>query len=279
MYILAVDDERYALDSIAQELSAVFPGAVIHGESKPSSAIEWAQNLAASGESLSYAFLDIQMWGMTGLELARQLKLCHPGMILFFCTAHSEYAYDAFGLCAKGYLLKPVEAQQIERVLDEMVTDWRAGLSPTAQDIRVQTFGHFEVFLNDHPLSFEREKARELLAYLVDRHGASVTTEQIAAILWEDEPYDRKLKNRTTTIISSLRSTLREAGIEDILVKSWNHLALDVSKIRCDAYDYEHWDAVAVNSFHGEYMVNYSWAEFTAGKYTEMENAVKTQNT
>ena len=275
MYILAVDDERYALDSIAEELNKIFPNAEIHEESKPSAAVQWAQNLAASGEQLSYAFLDIQMWGMNGLELARQLKLCHPDMILFFCTAHSEYAYDAFGLCAKGYLLKPVEAHQIERVLDEMVTDWRSNLTSAPQDVRVQTFGHFEVFLNDHPLSFEREKAKELLAYLVDRHGASVTTEQIAAILWEDEPYDRKLKNRTTTIISSLRSTLREAGIEDILVKTWNHLGLDTGKIRCDAYDYENWDAVAVNSFHGEYMSNYSWAEFTAGKYVAMEEQAK----
>ena len=34
-----------------------------------------------------------------------------------------------------------------------------------------------------------------------------------------------------------------------------------------DAYDFENMDAVAVNSFKGEYMTNYSWAEFTAGKY------------
>lgn len=271
MYILAVDDERYALDTLVEELSKVFPGMSIHEESRPSAAIEWAQNLAAQGKQLDYAFLDIQMWGMSGLELARQLKLCHPKMILFFCTAHSEHAYDAFGLCAKGYILKPVLASEIERVLDEMVTDWRSSVTPLPLDIRVQTFGHFEVFVNGQPLSFDREKAKELLAYLVDRRGSSVTTEQLAAILWEDAPYDRKLKNRTTTIISSLRATLREVGAEDILIKSWNHLAIDTEKFRCDAYDYEKWDAVAVNSFHGEYMTNYSWAEFTTGKLLEMK--------
>ena len=79
------------------------------------------------------------------------------------------------------------------------------------------------------------------------------------------------MKNRTTTTVTSLKNSLKVAGAEDILIKTWNHLALDITKIKCDAYDYEKWDAVAVNSFHGEYMTNYSWAEFTTGKYVKME--------
>lgn len=268
MYILALDDERYALDSIAQELEQVFPEAKIQEETKASSAIAWAKALAESGEKLSYAFLDIQMRGTNGLEVARQLKIIHPQVILFFCTAYSEYAFDAFGLYAKGYLLKPVQARDIERVLDEMVDNWRLEKDAQLHSIRIQTFGNFGVFVNESMLTFEREKAKELLAYLVDRHGSPVTTEQIASLFWEDEPYDRKLKNKVTTIISSLRSTLREAGAENILIKTWNNLALDVNKVKCDAYDFEKGDLVAINSFRGEYMVNYSWAEFTTGHYT-----------
>ena len=271
MYILALDDERYALENIAQELELVFPNARIQEETKASSAILWAKSLAEKGEKLSYAFLDIQMRGSNGLEVARQLKVLHPGVILFFCTAYSEYAFDAFGLYAKGYLLKPVTAKDIERVLDEMVTDWRQKGNVTPRNVRIRTFGNFGVFLNDTILTFEREKAKELLAYLVDRHGSPVTTEQIATVLWEEEAYDRKVKNKTTTIISSLRSTLREAGVEDILIKTWNNLALDINKVSCDAYDFEKGDLVAINSFRGEYMSNYSWAEFTAGHYTMLE--------
>ena len=271
MYILALDDEKYALDSIAQELELVFPEADIQEETKASCALAWAKTLADKGENLSYAFLDIQMRGVNGLEVARQLKMLHPRVTLFFCTAYSEYAFEAYGLYAKGYLLKPVLAKDIERVLDEMVTDWRTNTNTLQRNICIQTFGNFGVFLNDTILTFDREKSKELLAYLVDRHGSPVTTEQIAAILWEDEPYDRKVKNKTTTIISSLRSTLREAGIEDILVKTWNNLALDVSKVKCDAYDFEKGDLTAINSFRGEYMSNYSWAEFTAGRYAMLE--------
>lgn len=266
MYILALDDEQYALDSLVEQLKIVFPEAVIEEAARASSALAYAQELADRGEELSYAFLDIQLRGANGLEVAAKLKTLHPRVVLFFCTAHSEYAFDAFGLCAKGYLLKPIRAEEIERVLDEMVLSWRESPSLLPKDIRIQTFGNFGVFVDNTLLTFEREKAKELMAYLVDRHGAPVTTAQIATVLWEDS-YDRKLKNKTTAIISSLRSTLKAAGIDSILIKTWNNLALDVSKIKCDAYDFEKGDLYAINSFRGEYMANYSWAEFTTGYY------------
>lgn len=195
--------------------------------------------------------MDIRMRGMNGLELARQIKTVHPQAVLIFCTAYTEYAFDAVGLFAKGYLMKPISAEDIIRTLDEMVHDWRKAATTLARDVRIQTFGHFEVFVDNQQMMFEREKAKELLAYLVDRHGASITTEQIATVLWEDRPYERTMKNYVSTIVASLRNTLRTAGIDDILVKSRNHLAIDVNKIKCDAYDFEKWDAIAINSFKG----------------------------
>ncbi len=271
MNILAVDDERLALDGLIYELEKVFPNAKIHGERVASLVMPWVEKLQEQNESLSYAFLDIEMGSSSGVELARQIKEVYPQVKLIFCTAYSEYAMDAYGLCAKGYLLKPIQAKDIEYVLDEMVINWRAEILPQNRDIRVQTFGNFEVFVDGSPLVFERSKAKELLAYLVDRHGAALTTEQIAMILWEDAVYDRKLKNMTTTIISSLRNTLNAAGIGDIIIKSWNQLSLNVSKIKCDAYDYEKFGVSEDNPYQGEYMVNYSWAEFKNGKYAMME--------
>ena len=169
-------------------------------------------------------------------------------------------------------VMEVVKAKDIEHVLDEMVTDWRFFDTKDRNVVRAKTFGNFDVFVGDTLVTFEREKSKELLAYLIDRRGSSVTTEQIAVVLWEDEPYDRKMKNRVTMIISSLRNSLRNMEIEDILVKSWNHLAIDTSRIKCDSWEYEKGDTAAINSFHGEYMVNYSWAEETTGKYTQMEN-------
>ena len=274
LHILIVDDEELALKSIINELKIVFPFANICSETKADNAIIKAKELQKKGLEFVYAFLDIQMRGINGIELARQLKIIFPNIKVVFCTAYSEYAIDAWKIYAKGYLLKPIRANKIEETINEMIPDWRELNDTSYKDIRMQTFGNFEVFVKNKPINFEREKAKELLAYLVDRHGASVTTREIASVLWEDIPYDIKLKNRVTTIVTSLKKSLRLYGIEEILIKSWNHLSIDVSKIRCDAYDFEKGDISAINSFHGEYLSNYSWAEFTTGKYVKIINGL-----
>lgn len=272
MYVLAVDDERIMLKELTIELGQVFPNADIQGFQDPMEAEQWASDLAQEGKSLDYAFLDIRMRGMSGIELARRLKKLHPGTVLIFCTAYTEYAFDAVGMYAKGYLMKPISAKNIVRTLDEMVYDWRKSLDVQNQSFWIKTFGNFEVFVDGEPLVFEREKAKEMLAFLVDRAGATVTTEQLAVVLWEDRPYDKTLKNYVSTVLGSLRRTLHKVGKEDILIKTRNHLSLNPEKIKCDAYDYEKGVMSAVNSFRGEYMVNYSWAEFKTGTYVTMEH-------
>ena len=271
MYVLAVDDEQIMLKELTAELGQVFPDAEIRGFQEPQDAERWASDLAQEGQKLDYAFLDIRMRGMSGIELARRLKLVHPGTVLIFCTAYTEYAFDAVEMYAKGYLMKPISAENIVRTLDEMVYDWRKSAEMQKQHFWVKTFGNFEVFVDGQPLVFEREKAKEMLAYLIDRAGSSVTTEQLAVALWEDRVYDNTLKNYISTILGSLRKTLRQVGKEDILIKTRNQLSVNTEKIKCDAYDYEKGIVSAINSFRGEYMVNYSWAEFKTGIYVAME--------
>ena len=270
MHILAVDDEEHMLEELVTELQKVFPEAQIHGETDALTALERVETLTEEKQILEYAFLDIRMGGLNGLELARQIKTIQSDAKLIFCTAYTKYAFDAVGMYAKGYLLKPVSAEDIIRTLDEMVHDWRKEKNALPRDIRVQTFGHFAIFVDEKLVTFEREKARELLAYLVDCHGAAVTTKQIASVLWEDRPYDRTLKNYVATVVKALKNALRNAGAEDILIKTHNQLAVDVQKFKCDSYDFEKWDVAAINSFRGEYMADYSWAEFTNGRYARI---------
>ena len=82
--------------------------------------LSWAKELSERGEKLSYAFLDIQMRGTDGLQVARQLKRLHPGVMLIFCTAHSQYAIDAFRVNSIDYLLKPVKQERLESALTKL---------------------------------------------------------------------------------------------------------------------------------------------------------------
>ena len=155
----------------------------------------------------------------------------------------------------------PSQAQNLFDVLRQLDQILTKPSKKSGVVVRVQTFGEFEVFVNNKPLVWERKKARELMAYLVDKRGASATTAEIALALWDDDSKIRSVQ----TIISSLRKTLRKAGVTDVLVKSRNRTAVDVSKICCDLYEFIDGNVAAVNAYRGEYMSNYSWAEFTNG--------------
>lgn len=267
MIILAIDDEKLALANLVSELEKVFINEKIYDFLSSVNAIKFIEEMKSKNEVIDYVFMDIKMPNINGLEMAKIIKTIYPKVKMFFCTAYSQYSLDAWNMKVKGYILKPISATKIKEVVEEMIGDWENEESVTEKNIKVKTFGDFEIFLNGKPLEFERSKAKELLAYLVDRKGAAVKTERIAAILFEDKNYDRSVKNMTTSIVSSLRSTLKKYGIDDIIVKSWNQIAIDVNKIKCDAYDFEKYDLVAINSYEGEYMYGYTWAEFSTPRF------------
>lgn len=209
---------------------------------------------------LDYAFLDIRLRGGNGINLAKEIKKIKPRTKILFCTAYSDRAIDAFGVNAVGYLLKPITPKKIRDALNQLSLMFsNLDAIPVEKKVEIKTFGNFDVFVDKKPIHWKRQKAKELLALLVDKQGASVTNVEIAIALWED---DNKVKS-VPTIISSLRHTLRDYGVEDILIRSRNSTALDKEKVRCDVYEFYEGDVAALNLYQGEYMANYSWAEFT----------------
>ena len=275
MQILAVDDEKLELNALMRALREVFPDESIYGFQKTGDVLEFLKKCGEEKKTVQYAFLDMKLRGITGIELAKLIKESFPGTKIVFCTAYSEYAFEAYKVYALGYLLKPVKAEDIKNTLRNMDKSWVENdriEEKHEKEVKVQTFGKFEVFVDGKPMVFERAKAKELFAYLIDRRGASVTTAEIAGILFEDREYDRNLKSQTNVIMNSLKTDLKKEGIGELYLKTWNHLAIDVSRLRCDAYDFMKGDPIAVNSYNGEYMQNYSWAEFSKGVFEKHGN-------
>lgn len=66
------------------------------------------------------AFLDVQMPGLNGFEVARQLLDRQVPTNIVFVTAFDQYAIDAFEVNAVDYLLKPVEQERLERSVDRL---------------------------------------------------------------------------------------------------------------------------------------------------------------
>jgi len=128
--------------------------------------------------------------------------------------------------------------------------------------VRVQTFGNFEVFVDGKPLNFARSKTKEMLAYLVMRRGARCNNNELVSVLWENKPDSPALQSQYRHLVSDLTKVLKSVGAEDILIKQRGFLAVVPEKLSCDLYDFSAADNNTANNYMGEFMTQYSWAEF-----------------
>ncbi len=129
--------------------------------------------------------------------------------------------------------------------------------------VYLKTFDGFDLYKDGQMLYFSSAKAKELLAYLVDRKGKYVTLGQLAETLFENEIDKRKANKLVHTAYNRLTKTLKSYEIENILRKGRGIYAIDCSHVICDSYEMEARTEGVSNYFLGEYMPEYSWAEVT----------------
>ena len=252
MHVICVDDELYAMQYTVQQCLQL-------------PQIDGAQGFTHSREALDYvkdhpvdlAILDINMPEIDGIALAIRIKQMRPQTAVLFLTAYKEYAFDAFSVHPAGYLLKPVSLEELEAEISLAFAD--AEPTPSSH-VQVRTFGEFDLMVDGNPVSFPRAKAKELLAYLIDRQGGTVSRAAAFAILFEDELYTRQRQKYMDVIIRSLRQTLEACGAGDILEMNRGGLRICPEKLDCDSYRFFSGEENTVKSYRGEYMNAYSWA-------------------
>jgi two-component system, LytTR family, response regulator len=108
-----VDDEPLALERLSRLLSRHNCVHVTGSASDPQKAVDRLN----AGEDVDVLFLDIQMPAMNGFELLSRLSV-QPFVI--FTTAYDQYALRAFEVNSIDYLLKPIEAEQLERAIAKL---------------------------------------------------------------------------------------------------------------------------------------------------------------
>lgn len=248
MIVLLADDERLALENLNKAVREAAPRAEVHAFRWYEDALEFAQKIP-----VDVAFLDVEMPGMSGVELARRLKLLHPEVNIIFVTGFGQYRDAAFALHASGYLIKPVTPEKVRAELADLRRPVKKG-----KRVRAQTFGNFEVFIDGEPAPFKYKRTKELLAYLIDRRGALCTVGEMVGVLFEDstghEAYFKSLRR-------DLLDTLDAAGCAAVIAQQWGKLGVVPAQIDCDYFDYLTGRGMAL--YQGEYMSQYSWAEYT----------------
>ena len=251
MRILLVDDEDLQLLRLNSEVKKVLSDAEILSYNSSLDALKDNRNT-----KIDIAFLDIEMPGLNGIRLAKELKKANPQVNIIFVTAFDNYAMDAYKIHASGYLSKPVKADKIKEEIEAL--RYPIELAPKKK-IQIKCFGNFEAFYNGEPIRFSYKKSKEVFAYLVDREGSAININELNAVLWEED-HPSYLRN----LIADIQQTLKAIGCDDVFIKRHNECYIDVEKVDCDAYEYKKDNPNAVRMYRGEYMIQYSWAYFDA---------------
>lgn len=193
---------------------------------------------------------------MDGLELAGRLRALYPRINIIFVTGFTEYTGEAISQRASGYVTKPVTPEKIREELDNLrypVEDRKR------KRVRFRCFGNFEVFLDEKPMCFKHGKTKELLAYLVDRRTLCTNSDIIASV-WEGGISDSYFR----TLRLDLTDTFSAAGCGEVIIQRWASLGINEDEVSCDFYDWQAGRRTETgNVYLGEYMSQYSWAEYT----------------
>ena len=113
--VMVVDDETLARDELCHHLQQMSDVELVGQAADGVEALATVERLMPD-----VMFLDIQMPGLNGLEVARQLLDKDESPALVFVTAFDQHAIEAFKVEAVDYLLKPVEAGQLEQAIQKV---------------------------------------------------------------------------------------------------------------------------------------------------------------
>lgn len=113
--VIIVDDDMIILKGSIPIIKSVIPNASVIGFTHPSKAIEYAKN-----NKVALAFLDIELGNTSGLELCSTLLEINPRTNVVFVTAYSNYALNAWGTRAVGFILKPITAESVSEMVKRL---------------------------------------------------------------------------------------------------------------------------------------------------------------
>ena len=110
---LIADDEPQLVRALQTQLATAWPDLEVVATAR--NGVEAAELISQHQPDL--AFLDIQMPGLTGLEVAQGIE-GHTRVV--FVRAYDEYAVQAFEQEALDYVLKPVNAARLQRTVERL---------------------------------------------------------------------------------------------------------------------------------------------------------------
>ncbi len=223
--VILVEDELFVLNYMKKMLTEFPEFLVVGAYSSPEEVLE-----DFDGLNPDVAFLDIEMPRMNGLELAGKLIEKRHNLQIIFTTAYSKYAVDAFGVEAIDYLLKPVNSEDILRVIKRLnkINSNIAQNEMNKEDkqgpewnllYNIRCFGRFEIRDEQKQIiKWPTKKAEEVFAYFLMHRGDYMDKWELLDKFWPDMEENRGLHNLYNTIYR-IKLTIKQLSLEPNIEK------------------------------------------------------------
>ncbi|MBR8536563.1 response regulator transcription factor [Carboxylicivirga sediminis] len=196
---LIVDDEELAVDIIAEYISRIDK---LEIAGTCSNAIEALQFI--NEHPIDLLFLDIQMPGLTGLELTKSMST-RPEII--FTTAYTQYALEGFELEALDYLVKPISFERFIKAVNRYFKLHQQQELPSQADST--DFRHSFIFIKSdkmmikvmlHEINYIESVRNYVSIFLID--GREVRTLNTISNIEEKLPASHFMRIHRSFIVS-----------------------------------------------------------------------------
>lgn len=239
MNVILVDDESLALEYLEQLLINIEGLNVIGKYTNP---LEAKSSILR--EKPSIVFLDIEMPGLTGIELVEDIRRSLPKTHFVFVTAFNDYAVKAFELNAIDYLVKPVQQNRLAQTLQRLSINIKNKnpVSSTKTE-RICVF---------HSLSFTRTiettevlevkwrttKARDIFIFLLQHRNKYINVDTLLDIFWTDIERKKGI-TQLYSAIYQIRKTLSAIEFNISLTKHEHGYLLQLNDVKLDCEEWE----------------------------------------
>src|SRR5690625_2268014 len=207
MRIILIDDEPLALEFLVRQINKIN-----HVEVVEKFTYFDLKRYKSLLKEIDLVFLDIEMPGVNGLELAEKIIEVNPSLSIVFVTGYNEYAVQAFELNALDYLLKPVQLDRLQKTLERARSNINQMERPLSGESTLQINVCGELTFkqangSSKIVKWRTTKAQELFLYLLHHAGKTVRKSILAELLWPDFEQD-KAYSQLYTAIYHIRKTL-----------------------------------------------------------------------
>lgn len=234
-------------------------------------------------------FLDIEMPGMSGIELAEQLSSKGIDVEIVFITAYNHYAAQAFDVNAIDYLLKPIRPERIRKAVDKLVKQVAQKPRLTHGQCSIYSFGSFEVKQGHMSIKWARSKSRELLAYFLQHEGRWLSKYKLCDDQWGHYEPERALAYLQTSLYA-MRKNLKAAGCTELEIEyandryilrvlhaDWDLRTFDSAVRQFAETSSEEARQQALAVYRGEYLEgeDWLWSDITREAYRQQAEKLK----